>query len=86
MKSAKEYFKATYHRNPRTDADKMMVAMMRNYADYCLDERRTSAEQALSLAAVIKSICDHPWKSCESVMGEGMLCRKCNTVVKKTVL
>ena len=36
--------------------------------------------------AVIKSFCDHPWKELESVMGDGVLCRKCNTVIKQTVL
>ena len=36
--------------------------------------------------AVIKSVCDHQWQECESVMGDGVLCRKCNTVIKQTVL
>ncbi|MBE3086038.1 MAG: hypothetical protein IMZ64_07465 [Bacteroidetes bacterium] len=27
-------------------------------------------------------VCAHPWESCESVMGEGVLCRNCNTIIK----
>lgn len=40
--------------------------------------------KALRQPAVIKSVCDHPWKELESVMGDGVLCRKCNTVIKQT--
>ena len=48
--------------------------------------RKELAEQQvknLNIPAVIKSVCDHPWQECESVMGDGVLCRKCNTVIKR---
>ena len=40
--------------------------------------------EQLTIPAVIKSVCDHPWQEWEAVMGDGALCRKCNTVIKQT--
>jgi len=45
-----------------------------------------SRVKKLNEPAVIKSVCEHPWEQLESVMGDGVLCRKCNTVIKQTVL
>ena len=45
-----------------------------------------SRVKKLNESAVIKSVCEHPWEQLESVMGDGVLCRKCNTVIKQTVL
>ena len=45
-----------------------------------------SRVKKLNEPAVIKSVCEHPWEQLESVMGNGVLCRKCNTVIKQTVL
>ena len=44
----------------------------------------TRDKPALNIPCIIKSVCDHPWQECESVMGDGVLCRKCNTVIKQT--
>ena len=45
-----------------------------------------SRVKKLNEPAVIKSVCEHPWEQLESVMGDGVLCKKCNTVIKQTVL
>ena len=59
------------------------------FMQYILNAMEEYAQQQvknLNIPAVIKSVCDHPWQECESVMGDGVLCRKCNTVIKQTVL
>ena len=59
------------------------------FMQYILDAMEEYAQQQvkkLNEPAVIKSVCEHPWDQLESVMGDGVLCRKCNTVIKQTVL
>jgi len=51
-----------------------------------LDVVKKHLGEQLNLPHVIKSVCGHPWERWESVMGDGVLCRKCNTVIKQTVL
>ena len=62
---------------------------LRYFKRYVLDAMEEYAQQQvkkLNEPAVIKSVCEHPWDQLESVMGDGVLCRKCNTVIKQTVL
>ena len=59
------------------------------FMQYILDAMEEYAQQQvkkLNEPAVIKSVCEHPWDQLESVMGDGVLCRKHNTVIKQTVL
>ena len=41
-----------------------------------------TSEPQLPLDDGIKSVCEHPWEYLESVMGDGVLCIKCNAVIK----
>lgn len=52
MKSASEYWKERFGEEPKSDNDKLMCAMMREYAEHYQEEM----QQALSLGAVSGSL------------------------------
>ena len=81
MKKNREKFKQFVIEQLK-DYDEWREASTEGYAEIITDE----AVKLFCQPAVIKSVCDHPWKELESVMGDGVLCRKCNTVIKQTVL
>lgn len=56
MKSASEYWKERFGEEPKSDNDKLMCAMMREYAEYYQEEM----QQALSFGAVSVSLPSDP--------------------------
>ena len=77
----------------KTYTEKEVVKLLADFgthvAEQCTGKKLEIAGELmkwwkLNIPAVIKSVCDHPWQECESVMGDGVLCRKCNTVIKQT--
>ena len=74
--------------------EKAILNELKEWDLTCSEEPSLKIELAKAIAKVvkkcnippvIKSVCDHPWQEWESVMGDGVLCRKCNTVIKQTV-
>lgn len=46
-------------------------------------EKRLNERSGLNKHIIDSSVCDHPFECWESVMGDGVLCTKCHTVIKQ---
>lgn len=67
MKSAKEYWKEKFDEYPQTDADKLSVAMMQEYAQKVVEN--------LNIPDVIKSVCENDWHNSDIVnCGKCLIC------------
>lgn len=77
MKSASEYWKDRFGEEPKSDNDKLMCAMMREYAEHYQGEM----QQALSLGAVSVSL---PTELGEYVDKYNSLVKEINELFNKT--